>query len=137
MNTVDSMLIDANAEIWFVVSLFGTALLGGAVLAWAYRRRFGRDDLATSDSPSGFGPAAWCTVAVVVLIVIAFALKNWFGVTDAEGASMIPSDQQRWNIGAWTCGATLGFAAAYFGGRELGHRWHDHRSKGSVAAPTV
>lgn len=131
MDALDNMLIDTNAEIWFVIALVGTALFGGAILTWAYRRRFWRRDLATSDSASGFGaPAGW-TLAGVVLLIIAFALKNWFGVTDG-GVSRIPSDQQWWNIGAWTCGATLGFATACLGGRKVGHLLHDRGSKGSL-----
>lgn len=132
MNTLDNMLIDTNAEIWFVIALFGVALPGGLFLAWAYLRRFAQRDLATPDSASGFGASAWGTLAVVGGLVIAFALKNWFGVTDGEGASRIPPDQQWWNIGAGTVGAALGFFAAYVGGREVGHLLHDRRSKASL-----
>ena len=86
-SSLDMRLIDTNAGMWFMIALFGVGLVGGIVLTVAYRGRFEQHNLAQASSPAGFGSAAGWTLGVVVFLVIAFALYNWFGVTGEDGSS--------------------------------------------------
>ena len=98
---------------WLVLSLIGVGLVGGVGIWWGYGNSLADWDHESSLSAPDSSRQRNILIGSVMVIVLAFALYNWFSDIG------IPPAQQWENIVGCLVGTTVGGFAGYLGGRRL------------------